>query len=166
MNIKNMVSALILLAAVIKPVYGDTDQADYDKLSYDFRHESVFIVNIRNVKKINWTLGSGSAEGLYLKVSCLKREYGVPVGPVVFLKNSREYKENRIIKITGITLKTVGDVIILPRLIRIGDDTYYIRNNNGKPDWESTAGSGSERKGISGERRGMGSRGGSPGGFR
>ena len=98
---------------------------DYDEANYDVKRQSIFMVTIIRNEEKEWKYGFGTTIGLYLNVKYLKKEYIIPVAPVWYLQNKNEFKENLIIKVTGVIQKISGKNVILPNLLQSAIPNFY-----------------------------------------
>lgn len=132
------VAVLVLLPIWLAiPVSGST-QPRMGMPMYDKRAEVTVMGTIEEVREMTGMSGmaGGSMRGMHLMLKTDKETFEVHLGPVPYLKEQKvEFAKGDAIEVSGARVTMGGRRVILAREIRKGDQTWTLRDADGRPRW-------------------------------
>ena len=132
------VTALVLLPIwLAMPVSGST-QPRMGMPMYDKRAEVTVIGTVEEVREMTGMGGNagGSMHGMHVMLKTDKETFEVHLGPVHYLKEQKvDLAKGDAIEVSGARMTMGGRHVILAREIRKGDQTWTLRDADGRPHW-------------------------------
>jgi hypothetical protein len=105
---------------------------------YDKRAEVTVTGTVDEVREMTGMSGmaGGSMRGMHLMLKTDKETFEVHLGPVTYLKEQKvDLAKSDTIEVSGARVTMGGRRVILAREIRKGDQTWTLRDADGRPRW-------------------------------
>jgi hypothetical protein len=132
-----VVMRILLAIWLATPVLGFT-QPRMEKPMYDKRAEVTVTGTVEEVREMTGMSGmaGGSVRGMHVMLKTDKQTFEVHLGPVHYLKEQKvDLAKGDAIEVSGARV-TMGDRrVILARELRKGDQTWTLRDAEGRPRW-------------------------------
>jgi hypothetical protein len=132
------VAVLVLLPIWLAMPVSVSTQPRMGMPMYDKRAEVTVIGTVEEVREMTGMGGmtGGTARGMHVMLKTDKETFEVHLGPVHYLKEQKvDLAKGDAIEVSGARV-TMGDRrVILARELRKGDQTWTLRDAEGRPRW-------------------------------
>jgi hypothetical protein len=132
------VAVLLLLPICLAMPVSRSTQPRMGMPMYDKRAEVTVTGTVEDIREMTGMSGmaGGSVRGMHLMLKTDKETFEVHLGPVTYLKEQKvDVAKGDTIEVSGARV-TMGDRrVILARELRKGDQTWTLRDAEGRPRW-------------------------------
>lgn len=134
-------SVLAVLSAVQEPPRS-MSQTPMQRPAYDIKNETTFrgtveaVENVAPEGRMGRRMGGRSMSGTHIRLKTESGTLDVHLGPTSFLEEKKlKLEKGDEIEVLGYRMKMGDDDVVLVRQLTRGDETWTLRDANGRPLW-------------------------------